>query len=57
MRFIQRITEIYMVLPFLPILIMVGVFYSRSIWVMLVVVIAQHLWCGHQELPGDLPAN
>jgi len=36
---IQRITEIYMVLPFLPILIMVGVFYSRSIWTMLVVVI------------------
>ena len=36
---IQRITEIYMVLPFLPILIMVGVFYSRSIWVMLGVVI------------------
>jgi peptide/nickel transport system permease protein len=37
---IQRITEIYMVLPFLPILIMVGIFYSRSIWVLLVVVIA-----------------
>ena len=36
---IQRITEIYMVLPFLPILIMVGVFYSRSIWTMLVVLI------------------
>ena len=37
---IQRITEVYMVLPFLPILIMVGIFYSRSIWVLLVVVIA-----------------
>ncbi len=36
---IQRVTEIYMVLPFLPILIMVGIFYSRSIWVMLGVVI------------------
>ena len=36
---IQRITEVYMVLPFLPILIMVGIFYSRSIWVLLVVVI------------------
>jgi len=36
---IQRITEIQMVLPFLPILIMVGTFYSRSIWVMLGVVI------------------
>ena len=37
---IQRITEIYMLLPFLPILIMVGTFYSRSIWAMLGVVIA-----------------
>jgi len=36
---IQRITEIYMMLPWLPILIMVGVFYSRSLWVMLGVVI------------------
>jgi peptide/nickel transport system permease protein len=32
---IQRITEINLVLPFLAILIMVGTFYSRSIWVML----------------------
>lgn len=37
---IQRITEVNMVLPFLPILIMVGMFYSRSIWVLLIVVIA-----------------
>lgn len=37
---IQRITEVNMVLPFLPILIMVGTFYSRSIWVILSVVIA-----------------
>jgi len=29
---IQRITEINLVLPFLSILIMVGTFYSRSIW-------------------------
>jgi peptide/nickel transport system permease protein len=36
---IQRITEINMVLPFLPILIMVGTFYSRSIWTILGVVI------------------
>jgi peptide/nickel transport system permease protein len=36
---IQRITEINMVLPFLPILIMVGTFYSRSIWVILGVTI------------------
>jgi peptide/nickel transport system permease protein len=32
---IQRITEINLVLPFLPILIMVGFFYSRSLWVIL----------------------
>jgi peptide/nickel transport system permease protein len=32
---IQRITEINLVLPFLAILIMVGTFYSRSIWVIL----------------------
>ena len=37
---IQRITEVNIILPFLPILIMVGTFYSRSIWVLLVVVIA-----------------
>jgi peptide/nickel transport system permease protein len=39
-QLIQRITEVNMVLPFLPILIMVGIFYSRSIWVILTVVIA-----------------
>jgi peptide/nickel transport system permease protein len=32
---IQRITEVNMVLPFLNILIMVGTFYNRSIWLML----------------------
>ena len=32
---IQRITEVNLILPLLPILIMVGTFYSRSIWVML----------------------
>lgn len=32
---IQRITEVNMVLPFLPILIMIGTFYSRSIWTIL----------------------
>lgn len=37
---IQRITEVNIILPFLPILIMVGTFYSRSIWVLLLVVIA-----------------
>ena len=32
---IQRITEVNMVLPFLPILIMVGTFFNRSIWTIL----------------------
>jgi peptide/nickel transport system permease protein len=32
---IQRITEINLTLPFLSILIMIGTFYSRSIWAML----------------------
>ena len=32
---IQRVTEINMTLPFLSILIMIGTFYSRSIWVIL----------------------
>jgi peptide/nickel transport system permease protein len=36
---IQRITEVNLVLPFLPILIMVGTFYSRSIFVILSVVV------------------
>jgi peptide/nickel transport system permease protein len=37
---IQRITEVNLVLPYLPILIMVGAFYSRSIWVILAVTVA-----------------
>jgi peptide/nickel transport system permease protein len=32
---IQRVTEVNLILPLLPILIMVGTFYSKSIWVML----------------------
>jgi peptide/nickel transport system permease protein len=36
---IQRITEINLVLPFLPILIMVGTFYSRSLFTILTCVI------------------
>ena len=36
---IQRITEINLVLPFLPILLMIGTFYSRSLFVILGVVI------------------
>ncbi len=36
---IQRITEVNLILPVLPILIMIGTMYSRSIWVILGVVI------------------
>jgi len=32
---IQRITEVNLVLPFLPILIMIGTFFNRSIWTIL----------------------
>jgi peptide/nickel transport system permease protein len=43
---IQRITEINLVLPFLPILIMVGTFYSRSIWTILTVTILLSIFGG-----------
>lgn len=36
---IQRLTEIFSIIPLLPILIMVGTLYSRSIWVMLGLVV------------------
>ncbi len=37
---IQRITEVNMQLPFLPILILLGTFYTSSIWLILWVIIA-----------------
>jgi peptide/nickel transport system permease protein len=37
---IQRITEVSMILPLLPILVMIGTLYSTSIWIMLGVVVA-----------------
>jgi peptide/nickel transport system permease protein len=45
---IQRVTEVNMVLPLLPILVMVGTFYEhgRSIWVMLGCVIALSIFGG-----------
>jgi peptide/nickel transport system permease protein len=43
---IQRITEINIVLPFLSILIMVGTFYSRSIWVILGATILLSIFTG-----------
>jgi peptide/nickel transport system permease protein len=36
---IQRICEVNLILPVLPVLIMVGTFYSRSLWLMLGVIV------------------
>ena len=41
---IQRVTEVNMILPLLPILIMVGTFYSKSIWLMLGVLILLNIF-------------
>jgi len=43
---IQRITEVNMVLPFLSILVMVGTFYSKSLWVILGVTILLSIFSG-----------
>lgn len=43
---IQRVTEVNMVLPFLPILLMIGTFFSRSIWLILGAVIALSIFGG-----------
>lgn len=43
---IQRITEVNMVIPYLAILIMVGTFYSKSIWTLLVVTILLNIFSG-----------
>lgn len=43
---IQRITEINLVLPFLSILVMIGTFYSRSIWVILGATIMLSIFTG-----------
>jgi peptide/nickel transport system permease protein len=43
---IQRITEVNLVLPFLSILVMVGTFYSKSIWLMLSVTILLSIFTG-----------
>ncbi len=43
---IQRITAVNLVLPFLAILIMVGTFYSRSIWLMLGLAILLSIFSG-----------
>ena len=43
---IQRVTEVNLILPLLPILIMVGTFYSRSIWLMLGLIILLSIFGG-----------
>jgi peptide/nickel transport system permease protein len=43
---VQRITQVNLILPFLPILIMVGTFYSKSLWVMLGVTILLSIFGG-----------
>jgi len=43
---IQRITEVNLILPVLPILIMIGTFYNRSIWTMLGVIILLGIFGG-----------
>jgi len=43
---IQRVTEVNLILPFLPILIMIGTLYSRSIWLMLGVSILLSIFGG-----------
>lgn len=43
---IQRITEINLVLPFLSLLIMIGTFFSRSIWVILGATILLSIFTG-----------
>lgn len=41
---IQRVTEVNAILPALPILILITTFYSRSLWVILVVVIVLNIF-------------
>lgn len=43
---IQRITEINLVLPFLSILVMIGTFYSRSLWIILGATVALSIFSG-----------
>ncbi|HMZ07335.1 MAG TPA: ABC transporter permease [Anaerolineales bacterium] len=43
---IQRITEVNLVLPFFALLIMIGTFYSRSIWVILSTTIVLYIFTG-----------
>lgn len=41
--FVERLTELRMILPLLPILIMVGMFWSRSLWTVLAVLVSFYI--------------
>ena len=43
---IQRVTELYMIIPFLPFLIMISTFYKIDIWILLAVVIVLSVFGG-----------
>jgi len=43
---IQRFTEVYMILPFLPILIMIATFYKFNIWILLVIIVILSVFGG-----------
>jgi len=43
---IQRLTELYMILPFLPILIMISTFYKLDIWVLIGVIVMLSIFGG-----------
>ncbi|MCD6563325.1 MAG: ABC transporter permease [Thermoproteales archaeon] len=43
---IQRLTEIYMIIPFLPFLIMIATFYKLDIWILLAVIIVLSIFGG-----------
>jgi peptide/nickel transport system permease protein len=43
---IQRLTELYMILPFLPFLIMIATFYKLDIWILLAAIIALSIFGG-----------
>lgn len=43
---IQRVTEVGMMIPFLPTIMMVGMFYSRNLWVLLGFIIGLNVFTG-----------
>jgi len=43
---IQRVTEVYMILPFLPFLIMISIFYRVNLWLLVLLIIALSIFGG-----------